>query len=445
MVSADGGVPATLTESDEAQDEYAHRLPHWLPGGNKLLFTIMGNDHDLNPRVALLEMESRKWHPLLDDGADARYVPTGHIVFLRRGVLMAVPFDPVTLEVKGQPVPIIEDVMQALNFTNRNYVTAGGQFSISDTGSLIYAIGGVTPDLENELVWVDHGGSAQPITSFKAHFNAPRLSPDRRRIAITTIGANNQVWIYDLVRDFPRPLVGEGYGGFVNWTSKGENLIFDCLGSGSRIFNLHRQGVDGSQPMQRLIMSEHAQFGGSCHRDGTTFAFVQSNPDTGSDILLLDLQTLQVKPFLNSHYHEEYPEFSPDGRWMAYTSGKSGCREVYVTRFPSREDEEQISSEGGEEPLWGRNGKQLFYRRHEQNDVWSVDLNLGEYPPASKPRLLFRQSGYREGIPNNAWDLSPKGQRFIMVKIEDRITRVTEMILVQNWFEGLKQKVPNER
>jgi len=157
--------------------------------------------------------------------------------------------------------------------------------------------------------------------------------------------------------------------------------------------------------------------------------------------MLLDTRSGHVMPFLSSEFDEAYPEFPPDGRWIAYTSDESKRSEVYVRAFPGPGMKQQVSSEGGSEPLWARNGKQLFYRWEDQ--VWVVDVRTDGVFVAGKPRLLFEKPGYGSGYPIRAYDLSLDSQRFLMVKEEQRKpTPVTEIILVQNWFEELKRLVP---
>jgi len=150
-VSGDGGNPEILTIPDKSNEEYSHRLPHWLPDGKGVLFTIAREWFDQHPRIALLDLGTKKWQVLMEDAADVRFVPSGHLVFLRQGVLMAVPFDLGKRQMTGQPIPVVPNVIQSLNTAARN--TAAGQFSISDSGTLIYAAGGVLPDREDSLVW----------------------------------------------------------------------------------------------------------------------------------------------------------------------------------------------------------------------------------------------------------------------------------------------------
>ena len=352
---------------------------------------------------------------------------------------MVVPFDLQRLEVTGQPVPAIASIMQALNIMHDLYNTAAGQFSVSDSGWLVYAVGGIMPDAENSLVWVDQKGGAQPIIPLKAPFFAPRLSPDGQRIAYITLGRECRVWVYDLDRGTANRLTGEGKSLNVTWTPDGKRLVFNWSRSGQT--NLYWQAADGSSPMEQLTTSDYSHSPGSFSPDGATLAFLELHPDTIWDIHLLDLRSHRITPFLNSRAYEFYQEFSPDGRWLAYGSNESGTHEVYVRPFPGPGGKWLISRYGGTQPLWSRNGKQLFYRWRDE--VWVVDVQTAGGFSVSKPRLLFKAPGFRSGDPIRVWDISLDGQHFLMVKSEERkIQPVTEMILVQNWFEELKRLAP---
>ncbi len=433
-LSADGGKPEMLTVPDKSKEEYSHRLPHCLPGGKGILFTIMRHGWDVQPRVAVLELGTRKWRTLLEDASDARYVPTGHLAFLRQGTMMIAPFDPDKLVITAQPVATVANVAQALNTGNTGYDTAAGQFSISVSGSLIYVPGGILPDRENSLVWVDSDGKVQPITAFRAPFFAPRVSPDGQHIAYSMLGKERQVWIYDLPRGTATRLTSEGMASWVAWTPDARRLAFGWSKSG--LANIFWELADGSAPMERVTESEYDQYPASWSPDGQTLAFVQNHPENRNDILFLGIRDRKVTPCLSSRFQETYPEFSPDGRWIAYTSNESGRDEVYVQAFPGPGGRQQISSEGGTEPMWSRNGRQIFYRQRDQ--VWATDVQDGPRLTAGKPRLLFEQPGYGWGFPVRSWDISPDGRRFLMVKLDERTPQpVNEMVLVQNWFEEL--------
>jgi Tol biopolymer transport system component len=341
-----------------------------------------------------------------------------------------------------QPLPAIANIAQALNVDHSAYATAAGQFSISGSGSMVAATGGILPDIQCSLVWVDHEGKAEAIAPFKAPFFAPRLSPDGQRIAYFTLGMERCAWIFDLNRGTATRLTSEGFTGYLSWTPDGRRVAFSWRNT--FVPNIYWQPVDGSSPIERLTQSEHNQFSGSWSPDGETLAFVESQPESGFHICLLNVRDRSVTPYLNSRFSERYPEFSPDGRWMAYSSDESGSSEVYVQPFPGGGSKYQISDKGGDQPLWTRNGKQLFYRwGTPTNQVWSVDVQTGSSFSASKPRLVFEQPGYLSSTPIRGWDISADGERFLMVKLEERKPQpLTEMVLVQNWLEELRRLAP---
>jgi Tol biopolymer transport system component len=299
-------------------------------------------------------------------------------------------------------------------------------------------VGGVLPDAKYLLVWVDQQGIEQPVTDNPFAYSAPRLSPDGQRIACLE-GRESQVYVYDLTRGTNSPLTAEGYAGPPIWSPDGKRLLFPWMKS--LVWNVFSQPYDGSSPMERLTTKEYFQLPGSWHSDGKTVAIVELRSDADFDISLLDVPSGRVTPFLDSQFNEIFPEFSPDGRWMAYTSDESKHNEVYVRAFPGPGMKQPVSNEGGDQPLWARDSKQLFYRWEDQ--LWVVDVRTESGFTTSKPRLLFDKPGYSASFPIRGYDLSLDSQQFLMVKLEERKPApVTEMILVQNWFEELKRLVP---
>jgi Tol biopolymer transport system component len=353
---------------------------------------------------------------------------------------MAVRFDLTDLEVIGQPSPVVENTMQA--FSNNSVANTGaGQFAISDTGSLIYATGGIVPDQKDSLVWVDQKGMEQAVTDLQFPFHGPRLSPDGQRIAYVTTGREYSVWVYELGRGTNSRLSDEGKAGYPIWAPDGRRLVFGW--HKSLAANLYSQPYDGTSPMERLTTSEFNQNVGSWSSDGNWIALVEYHQATGSDIAVLDTGSGRVTPFLNSQFNERFPEFSPDGRWIAYSSDESKRDQVYLRPFPGSGMRYQVSSEGGVEPLWARNGRQLFYRW--ENQMWVVDVQTDVGLRISRPRLLFDKNRYWPGSPIRSYDISVNSQRFLMVKlIQRKPTPVTEMILAQNWFEELKRLLPTK-
>jgi Tol biopolymer transport system component len=439
-VSANGGDPAVLTVPDRTRGEYGYRLPTWLPNDAGILFTIVRYGHDIHPQVAVLSLPTKDKRVLMEDAADARYVPTGHLIFVRRGVLYAAPFDLAKLQVSGQPQPVADDIMQSMNTGSSIDDAMAAQFSFSDSGNLIFAKGGIFPDSQTSLVWVDFKGASKDIAPFKAPFFAPRLAPDGRRIAYWRFGLKQGIWTFDPERDIDMPLTPGGYAEWPIWTPDGNDLTFGWTAAGP--CNIFQQPADGSRPPTQIAKSEYHQDPGSWSKDGRFLAFVEeAHPQTDMDILIWDAQERRVIPFMVTKFEERYPEFFPDGHWIAYSSDESGRHEVYVQPFPGPGAKHPVSNSGGTEPLWSRNGKQLFYRLGSQ--VWVADVMAATDFSAGKPRMLFDQPGYIAGNPIRGYDISLDGQKFLMVKAgETTPTPVTEMILVQNWFGELKRLVP---
>ena len=184
-VASSGGTPEAVTKPGE--DEYAYKLPQMLPGGRAVLFTLQKTLWRWDDaQIVVQSLDTGEQKVLLDDGADARYVPSGHLVFVRRGTLMAVPFDPARLTLTGAPVAMIDGVMQAANNGNVGADSGAGQFAIAAQGRLIYVTGGITPDQDRALVWVDRNGNVEPLVAPRLEYMAPRLAPNGQRVVVST-------------------------------------------------------------------------------------------------------------------------------------------------------------------------------------------------------------------------------------------------------------------
>ena len=202
QVSGDGGTPGPLTTLDADTGEVSHRLPQILPGGGAVLFTVLPTPELAweQASIAVESLVTRERTLLVDNGADARYVPTGHLVFVRVGTLMAAPFDLRRLEITGGVVALIEGIAQTANVTFTAFDTGAGQFSVSDSGSLAYVAGGIVPDLKYTLVWVDRHRVEEPLLVEPLPYFGPQVSPDGQRVAFWTLGRTKAVWVYDMGR-----------------------------------------------------------------------------------------------------------------------------------------------------------------------------------------------------------------------------------------------------
>jgi Tol biopolymer transport system component len=251
---------------------------------------------------------------------------------------------------------------------------------------------------------------------------------------------DTQIWLYDLSRE---KLTRITFGGSVNqdsiWTPDGKRIAVQSNREGT--LNLFWQLADGSGGVEHLVSSEYDNFPISWSPDGQLLAFAEVNPTTGYDIWVLRLSDRKAQPFLRTTFNESAAHFSPDGRWLAYISDESGRFEIYVQPYPGPGGKWQISTEGGMDPVWNPNGRELFYRSGDK--MMAVDITTQPGFAAGKPRLLFEGRYEPAPVPIANYDVSPDGQRFLMVKpTEQEQAAPTQINVVLNWFEELKRRVP---
>jgi len=425
-----GGTPQPLSRLEKG--ESTHRWPEVLPGGKAVLFTAgTAAGNFINGQVAVQWVGTVERQNLVQGGTHPRYAPSGHLVYAQGGTLMAVPFDPQRLAVMGAVVPVVEGVLQS------SYGAA--QYNFSATGSLVYVPGGVQA-AELRLVWVNRNGAEQPLAAPARPYIYPRLSPDGRRVAVAIQEQKAQLWLYDLSRETLTRLTFEGnFSNYPAWTPEGKRIAFQSNKEGPG--NIFWQLADGSGGLERLTTSEYTHYPMSSSPDGQLLAFTELNPATGYDIWTLRLSDRKAQPFLRTPFNETTPRFSPDGRWVAYVSDESGRNEIYVQPYPGPGGKWQISTEGGKEPVWNRNGRELFYR--SGGKMMTVDIATQPSFAAGKPRVLF-EGQYEPTVLTAAnYDVSPDGQRFLMLKSgEAGEAAPTQINVVLNWFEELKRRVP---
>jgi dipeptidyl aminopeptidase/acylaminoacyl peptidase len=311
------------------------------------------------------------------------------------------------------------------------------QYSVSSPGTLVY-VGVGTGGLQRQLVWVSRNGTEQMLPAPAKDYQYVRLSPDGKRAAVEL---DNQIWLYDISRD---ALTRFTFQGAVNqsptWTPDGKRIAFYSNKDGTA--NVYWQLADGSGGLERLTTSRNLHIPTSWSPDGQLLAFFENNPKTNKDIWVLRLSDHKAQPFLVTPFIEGAPNFSPDGHWIAYVSNESGRPEVYVQPYPGPGGKWQISTEGGAEPRWNPKGKELFYRSGDK--MMAVDMTTQPSFTVGKPHLLFQGRYFASEFPlvGTAYDVSADGQRFLMVKDTAEATALTQINVVQNWSEELKQRVP---
>jgi eukaryotic-like serine/threonine-protein kinase len=423
QVSDAGGTPQPLTRFEERED--SHRWPAFLPGGDAVLFAAFragGNWN--NAQISVQSVGTGERRDLVQGGTNPRYAPSGHLVYAQGGNLMAVPFDAQKLTVTGTAVPMVEGVLQST-------FSGAAQYSFSDTGSLVYVPGSV--QAQRRLLWVSRGGAEEPVAAPARAFRGPRLSPDGREVAVAIEGQETEVWLYDLSRETLTRLTSQGGTEYDPvWTPDGKRVVFH---STTGVVGLFWQLADGSGGLERL------NGGGlpySWSPDGQLLAFNDGN----ANIEVLRLGDRKVLHFSETRFKEGAAQFSPDGRWLAYVSDESGRYEIYVQPYPGPGGKWQISTEGGTEPLWNPNGRELFYRSGDR--MMAVEITTQPRFSAGKPKVLFagQFQPSPSPVPNANYDVSPDGQRFLMLKLGGQDQAPTQINVVLNWFEELRQKVP---
>ena len=445
-VAATGGQPERIAAPDVSKGEFSYRLPHALPGGKALLFTVTRGPlqwDDAQIVVRSLETGEQK---VVTEGADARYLPTGHLVFVRLGALLAAPFDVNQLALTGGAVGLLEGVMQSATGPSTGFDNGAAQITVSSSGTLAYAQGGPFSEDLRSLVWVDREGAATPIAVPLKGYWAPRISPDGGRLAFYTRSPDRRVWIHDFRNGTTTALTDPGNVAFAVWTPDGARVAFSDAASRS----LFSRAADGSMASVRLTTGQYSQYPASWSPDGKTLVFVETNPASGNDIWLLELGSGKGTPrtWLNSRFSETRPDWSPDGRWIAYDSDESGRSEVYVQPFPGPGPRYSVSRDGGHSPAWSRDGRELFYVQNADDglaEIMAVPVTTTSSVTTGTPRRLF-EGRFQFTSFSRGYDVAADGGRFVLVQPEERAPLpATEIVVVENWFEELKQKVPATR
>jgi serine/threonine-protein kinase len=427
QVAATGGTAQPLTRLAVEKGETMHSWPDFLPGGEAVLFTIGPN----RPRIAVQSLRSGEERDLALDGSLPQYAASGHLLYAQSGNVMAVGFDPQRLQLTGAAVPVVQGVLQ---------LTSGAaQYSVSTTGSLVY-VAGTEQGAERQLVWLSRNGTEEILPAPSRNYVYPRLAPDGRRLAVGIREQGSQIWLYDTGRD---TLTRVTFGGTGNdnptWTPDGKRLAY--VGGKQFPPNIYWQLADGSGGVDRLTTEQYASVPSAFSSDGQLLAFVEIDPTSGYDIWVLRLSDGKAQPFLRTPGYESAPRFSPDGHWLAYVSDESGRFEIYVQPYPGPGGKYQISTDGGTEPVWNPKGKELFYRSGDK--MMAVDITTQPGLSVGKPKMLF-QGPYVPTLGTLPfYDVSPDGERFLMLKPSEQTASLTQIVVVQNWFEELKRLVPS--
>jgi len=423
-VSAAGGSKETLTTRTEPAkaDASGYRSPQVLPGGKMLL---------ISPPVGtmLLSLTTMEKRILVKGSRYGHYVPTGHLVYVRAGVIEAVPFSLATLQVTGPPVPVLEKVLS-------DSVSGTAQFAFSNDGLLVYIPGGDTA--KSTPVWVDRQGNVKPLAMPAQTYGTFRLSPDGKRLAIVVKELRSNVYIYDIAKGTGTRLTLEGNNYYPLWTPDGKRITFCCRREGEENWHLFWELADGSGKTELLHSSQNMLAPYSWSSNGKRLALYSVDGDR--DIWVLSLEgprELDLIP--GTEFKESFPAFSPDGQWIAYMSDRDGRSQVYVRPYPAMDRVWQISYDLGEEPIWSPNGDELFYR--SVNKWMVVSISTEPEFKAGTPQVVFE--GPYINVSGLSYDVAPDGQRFLVLQPQYDDSQIRELHVVTNWFEELKRLVPS--
>lgn len=443
-VSANGGEPQQIVRIEANELVYGPRM---LPDGRRVLFSLVKRDGMVGQptawdtaQVVVQTLQTGERREVAR-GGDPRIVQSGHLVYALGTVLFAVPFDLERLEVRGAPTPMIENVQRGV----RGSAGQGGSanYDVSANGTLIYVPDfAIAMGVPRRLLAVDLSGNPVSLIDDERDFWRPRISPDGGRVAVEVLQPNYspQVWIVDLARRTLNP-VGSSETSYPAWTPDGESVIYRRIEG-----QLFRQPTDGGSGAQILVDSPGATFRVMDVSRVGVVAVAKGSPQ--DDIQTFHLGTGVISEFLATPAREYMASFSPDGRWLAYTSNESGRDEVYVRPFPRTETMPRlVSIGGGSGPVWAPNGSTLYYRG-TSGDMMSAPVTLSPTFTSGRPHTLFRFAGvYRMSGTATAYDIHPDGKRFIMVsEREDAAATPRQQVnVVLNWFEELRRLAPARR
>jgi serine/threonine-protein kinase len=435
QVPAAGGTPRELLKADQDHPG-SPSTPSFLPDGKTLLYTKRRSFDWSEAQIVALRVDTGEQHVLVEGGADARYVPTGHLVYMQSGVLMTVPFDAQKVQLAGQPVALIDGVMQSTNMASGIFESGMGQFAISAAGNLVFASGGIAAPPISTIVRRDRKGVETELGAPKGRYFYPHLSPDGQRIAIVKGGDTSRVsdiWVIDSKTGNATRLTSQGSNDTPIWSADGKRILYagypglmsiatDGSGAPETVMTGKAAVTPVSATQSRLVYLER--------RDGKHE--IWTRPLSGQG---------EPQRYVESKFSMWNAELSPDGHWMTYVLNDSGD-EVWVQAFPAGE-RHRISTGTG--PAWARSGRELFFLSGSAGRPYAlmaVDFTPGTVFKIGVPHKLF-EANFRPTIPQRSYDVAPDGQHFIMTRREEfPDASVSKLNVVLNWAEELKKRAP---
>jgi serine/threonine-protein kinase len=415
-----------------------------LPDGTALLFSVVArasmvgqsNAWD-SARVVIQDLASGERIEIIR-GSDAQYVATGHLVFAIDTVLFAAPFDLRSRERRGAPVAVVESVQRSIRGSGGQ--AGGANYDFSRDGTLVYvpagAVGGFVSNARR-LVAVDREGNAESLINDEHDYWRPRFSPDGSRVAveITTGDQRPEVWIADVDRRTIGPLARTGVNAYPLWMPDGRSVLYWSNRNGR--IGMYRQASDGSGDAELVLENVRAL---DVSREGVVA--LSSAPANLAGIRTFRPGEDSVSDFLSTAASMGMARFSPDGKWLAYTSNESGRNEVYVRPYPRALGVAKlVSVDGGTAPVWAPGGTELYYQG-SSGSIMAVPTTLTPSFSTGRPEPLFRYAGrFRMSGTATAYDIHPDGSRFLMVQEPETLPTLSSQVnVVHSWFEDLTSR-----
>jgi serine/threonine-protein kinase len=425
-VPASGGSPTALTKIEGTDSQ--HRFPEMLPGGRVILYSTATGVAEHRVVVQSLESGTRR---VLATGVSPHYT-NGYLTYVDAGTLFAVPFDRDRLELTGTPIALVRGIRM---------IAGAPQVAFSAAGSMIYVVG-EPQSFTNSLVWIDVNGREEPTGATGRAMAQPRISPDGQRVAVAMRSGTLDLWLFELARGTWSRVTYDKQSTFPVWQPDGKAVTYASGQQGAMGIFTTRIGASVGEPR---VTGDRANIPLSWSPDAHTLAYVSVDPLTAQDIWIYSTDAAEkTRPFLQTRFREGAPQFSPDGRWVAYVSDESGQNEVYVRPYPGPGEKWTISTDSGTEPVWARRSGQIFYRKG--NALMVVDTTLSPAFSAGKPRQIFERAYDPSGSFWPNYDVTPDGKRLLMVKPDEVTVSPVQINVVLNWFDELAAQVkPDDR
>jgi serine/threonine-protein kinase len=438
-----GGGPATSI-CELAPGEVAFRWPQILPGGKAVLFTAFHSFTSGSGSIEVITLADRRRKTLQRSGTFGRFIPSGHLVYVQNGTLFAAPFDPDRLELRGTTGPVLEEVASEGQYGSAQFDFSGKS---SDRGILLYRRARIAGRVVT-VQWLDDTGKALPLLARPGEYVNLRLSPDGSLLALASAG---DIWVYQPLRETMTAVTQEFGADYPIWTPDGRYLAFRAAGG------LFWTRSDGSGKPQPLTQSKNMLITGSFDPAGTRLVFTELNPEGLYGIWTVPvendatgLKTGKPEVFLQGSFNALNPRFSPDGRWLAYTSTESGTPQVYVQAFPGSPSgpntKRQVSNDGGTHPIFSRIGGKLFFRALDNRIMVASYKVKGDSFVADKPRVWSERRLAEVGLLRN-YDVAADGKRIAaLIPAEGREGQPQHhVVFLLNFFDELRRRVPVER